>query len=832
MIYPEKFEEKTGFSGIREMLDELCLCSLGKGHADRISFLTGHGEIELRLRQTDEFRRILLFGDEFPLGYIADVTPSLRKLRIGGTFMEAGELFELRRSLETARAVMNWFDGKNGESYPALKDLSGTSTVPVFVRDRLNALLTKEGRIKDNASLELLSLRREISNMQSAVSRKMQAIMKSAQSEGIVDEGVTVAIRNGRPVIPVTVSLKRRIRGLIHDESASGRTAFIEPAEVVEMNNGIREMEYAERREILRILKEFADALRPYLDELLMVFGYLGLVDFIRAKALLAVRLGAVKPVLRDAPVLKWKNALHPLLWLALKKEKRETVPLDIGLDSENRILVISGPNAGGKSVCLQTVGLLQYMLQCGMLVPMSENSEAGIFEGLFIDIGDEQSIENDLSTYSSHLVNMKFFIRESGPKTLILIDEFGTGTEPMLGGSIAEAILERLNRNRTFGVITTHYTNLKHYAASAPGIMNGAMLFDTGRMEPLFRLETGEPGSSFAFEIARKIGLPEEILKSAAGKAGEDHIHFDRHLKDIIRDKHYWDRKRKNIRKAEKKLEEDLERYGVQLSEAEKERKKIISGAKAEASQLLEGVNRRIENTIREIREAQAEKERTKMARTRLAELGSELEQGDTGSREVEKKIENLKARQERLRRRKGKEDPEREVSGKPESKDKADDGIIRQGDTVRLAGREMTGEVLDAGGKNVMVAFGNMITTVDPEKLEKLSRREAKKLKGTAGTAGNYTGFNLREKKLSFTAGRDVRGMRAEEALDIVSRFIDDALMVNTGEVRILHGKGNGILRQVIREYLGTVPAVRSFRDAHVESGGAGITIVELGD
>jgi DNA mismatch repair protein MutS2 len=696
MIYPDSFDKKTGFDQIRSMLSDLCLFSLGRGHAADISFTTDYSEILLRLRQTEEFRKVLLFGETFPLGHLSDVTPGLKKLRIEGTFLETGELFELQRSLDTARMMVNYFKGRNGEHYPALRELSDTAPVPGFIRDKLSSLLTKEGNIKDNATPGLRSIRLEISRKQAMVSKKMQVVMKAARAGGLVDDDAAVAMRNGRPVIPVSASLKRRIQGFVHDESASGKTVFIEPVEVVEINNEIRELENAERREILKILKEFAGLARPYLDELLQVFHYMGHIDFIRAKALFAVKTGAVMPVFRDVPVLQWKDALHPLLYLALKKEKRETVPLDIELDNNNRILLISGPNAGGKSVCLQTVGLLQYMLQCGMLVPMSENSETGLFSGIFIDIGDEQSIENDLSTYSSHLLNMKFFVRQSSPQTLILIDEFGTGTEPMLGGAIAEAILEQLNKNGTFGVITTHYTSLKHFAASCSGIVNGAMLFDTGKMEPLFRLETGKPGSSFAFEIARKIGLPEEILQSAAGKVGEEHIHFDRHLKDIIRDKHYWDRKRKNIRQIEKKLGEDLDRYEKQLTAAEKERKEIISRARDEARQMLEGVNRKIENTIREIRETQADKEKTREARNRLSELKQEVEDAGTGQHDIGKKIERLRERQAKLDGRKGGEkEAQSGTVGQAE-----EDGTIRKGDMVKLSGRDIAGEVLDING------------------------------------------------------------------------------------------------------------------------------------
>ncbi len=829
MIYPGSFDDKTGFTGIRRMLSGLCHCSLGRQHVDSITFMTSYPDIDLRLRQTDEFRRILVFGDEFPSGHISDATPWLKKLRIEGTFMELTELYELKRSLDTTRMVINYFSGKNAESYPALKTLSDLASIPPFVKNRLGDLLTKEGRLKDNASRELQSIRREISRKQGEVFKRMQSAMKDAQSSGLVDEDAIVSIRNGRPVIPVSSSLKRRIQGFVHDESASGKTSYIEPAAVVELNNEIKELEYAEKREVLRILKEFANSIRPYLDELFMVFRFMGLIDFIRAKALFAVKVGAIKPVFSDIPLLQWKDAIHPLLYLTLKKEGRKTVPLNIDLDDENRILVISGPNAGGKSVCLQTAGLLQYMLQCGMLVPMSENSETGLFSSIFIDIGDEQSIENDLSTYSSHLMNMKFFVRNSKPGSLVLIDEFGAGTEPMLGGAIAEAILEQLNETRTYGVITTHYTNLKHFAASTTGIINGAMLFDTGKMEPLFILETGKPGSSFAFEIARKIGLPEKILQSAAGKVGENHIHFDKHLKDIIRDKHYWDRKRKNIRHLEKKLEQDLASYSSQLEIAEKERKEILTQARDEAKMLLEEVNKRIENTIREIREAQADKEKTRQSREQLSGLKQKLEHEIDKDQDIEKKICKLREKHKRLKKKKKQENNNMSLS-EEETALPAEDNIIRKGDQVRLFDRDITGEVLDVNGKSIMVAFGNMITTLNENKLEKLSRNEAKKLQRPATLTGSAAGFNLREKKLNFRAEMDVRGLRAGEALEKVSSFIDDAIMVNAGEVKILHGKGNGILRQLIRDYLGTVPLVRSYHDEHIKYGGSGITVVEL--
>jgi DNA mismatch repair protein MutS2 len=805
MIYPDNFDDKTGFTAIRNMVSELCISGPGRRNAGSISFLVNPDDIRLRLLQTEEYRRILLFDDEPSPGHIGDGSQLLKKLRIEGAFLDTGELFDLKRSLDTARGVINWFRGKNSEKYPVLASLAGDASLPVFVMERLNALLTKEGRLKDNASPGLQSVRSEITARQAAVSKRMISVLKAAQKGGLVEQDATVSIRNGRPVIPVSSSLKRKIKGFVHDESASGKTAYVEPAEVVELNNEIRELEYAEKREVIRILKEFAVSIAPWIEELTALFYFLGLFDFIRAKALFALKVNGVMPVLQDTPVADWKDAVHPLLFLALKREGRETVPLDLRLNGEGRIIVISGPNAGGKSVCLQTAGLLQYMLQCGMLVPMSENSVAGIFSGIFIDIGDEQSIENDLSTYSSHLINMKFFLRYSGPGTLILIDEFGAGTEPMLGGSVAEAILEQLNNNKTFGVITTHYTNLKHFAASTKGVVNGAMMYDTGRMEPLFRLETGKPGSSFAFEIARKIGLPEQILESAALKAGEDHIDFDRHLKDIIRDKHYWERKRKNIRQMEKRLEQDIEKYSSKLGESERERKEIIARAREEARMLLEGVNKRIENTIMEIRESQADKERTRKARADILELRKSVEQeDDPGQKAGTVTYKSLNAAGE--------------------------DKKIRKGDHVRMFGREMAGEVMDVNGKSILVAFGNMITTVRESRLEKLSPAEMKKIKMGQPTSGGSISLNIREKKLNFKAERDVRGLRADESLDIISRLIDDALMVNARQVRILHGKGNGILRQVIRDYLATVPVVSSYRDEQVELGGSGITVVEF--
>ncbi|HEX7584068.1 MAG TPA: endonuclease MutS2, partial [Prolixibacteraceae bacterium] len=504
------------------------------------------------------------------------------------------------------------------------------------------------GKIKDYASPELSQIRKELLSKQSGVSKRLQAILKKAQDDGLVEEDASVAMRDGRAVIPVASAFKRKLNGIVHDESSTGKTSYIEPAEVVELNNQIRELEYAEIREIVRILTTFSNDIRPYLPDLLLAYEFLGKIDFIRAKAIYAIDINGIKPYLENKCQLEWESAVHPLLMLALRRENRKVVPLNITLTPKKHILLISGPNAGGKSVCLKTVGLLQYMLQCGLLIPVKESSATGIFDKLFIDIGDEQSIENDLSTYSSHLLNMKFFLKNSNEKTLVLIDEFGTGTEPMLGGAIAESILGQLNEMNTFGVITTHYTNLKHFASSSEGIENAAMMYDSAKMEPLFQLDIGKPGSSFAFEIARKIGLPEKILEDATEKIGKDHINFDKHLRDIVRDKRYWETKRQKIRKVEKSLDELAEKYETDLGQLDKQRKEILLKARQEADQILSEANKRIENTIFEIRESQADKEKTKLIRAKLTDFKKKVEESTTAQDEqISLKIQKLKEKE-----------------------------------------------------------------------------------------------------------------------------------------------------------------------------------------
>ncbi len=639
MIYPSNFEAKTGFDQIRELIKENCLFAPGKKKVEEMQFMTDLNALTEVLGQTAEFKEICVFEDNFPTDNYHDLSPGLKKARVEGTYLETGEVFDLKRSLETIKSILRFFKNTAPEKYTLLKRLAGNVKYYSYVDERIDAILSKQGKIRDNASPDLRRIRTEIGLKMASAGKKLQSLLKKAIDDGIIEKDTAVSIRNGRQVIPVPATNKRKISGIVHDESATGRTAYVEPAEVVELNNEIRELEIAEIREIVKILIGFTDSIRPYIDDLLVTYDFLGMVDFIRAKALFAMKINAGKPALIDTPGFRWKQAIHPILLLHHRKENKEVVPLDIYLDERNRILLISGPNAGGKSVCLKTVGLLQYMLQCGLLVPVVESSEAGIFKDILIDIGDEQSIENDLSTYSSHLLNMKNFLRHASPQSLVLIDEFGAGTEPQIGGAIAEAILESLNQKGTYGVITTHYSNLKHFASAAPGVINGAMMFDTGKMKPLFRLETGKPGSSFAIDIARQIGLPGDILDHAAGKVGEDHINFDRHLREILRDKRYWEEKRDRIRISEKRLASMLEQYETELGQTKKMRKEILENARREAEDLLANANREIEKTIRMIRESQAGKEQTREARKELEEYRKSIPVSHSGE---EKPIED----------------------------------------------------------------------------------------------------------------------------------------------------------------------------------------------
>jgi DNA mismatch repair protein MutS2 len=829
VVYPVNFEEKIGFDRIREMLKETCLCDLGRQKVDEMTFSNQFKDVELQVNLADEFRQICIMESSFPASHFIDLTPALKKIRVIGTFFEISELVDLRKSLESIHSILNFFKNREEDKYPNLRYLTkDIQSFPIII-NRIDVILTKNNTVKDNASTELQQIRRTISEKTAIIGRIMQKLLKQAQAESYTDEDTGLSMRDGRAVIPVNSTYKRKINGIVHDESSTGKTSYIEPAEAVEINNAIRELEFAERREIVKILTQFTDFVRPYLDELFMAYDFMGTIDFIRAKAVFAIKINAVKPAMFNQQAFRWEKAIHPLLYLALSKENRDVVPLNLYLSDRERILLISGPNAGGKSVCLKTTGLVQYMFQCGMLVPASENSEMGIFDNLFIDIGDEQSLENDLSTYSSHLLNMKFFLKNSNNRTLLLIDEFGTGTEPMLGGAIAESILAGLNNNSVFGVITTHYTNLKHFASQTDGIVNGAMMYDNHQMQPLFKLEIGKPGSSFAFEIARKIGLPEEVLKSASEKIGQEHIDFDKHLREIARDKRYWEGKRENIRIQEKRLEELVTRHQEDLLKTDRERKEIINKAKTEAKEILAGTNKQIENTIRLIKESQAEKEKTRDARKQLDDFKQKVETISSEEEEkITRKIEKLKEREDKIKTKQGKSREESTTQEIQKPEEKKQNGF-EAGDKVKMFGQDTVGEVLDVNGKNIMVAFGNMVTTLKETRLEKISNNEFKR-QVQQTRQGSTNMYNVGERKLNFKSNIDVRGMRTEEAIEKVQDLIDEAVMVNIKEVKILHGKGNGILRQMIREYLATMDFLKSYRDEHIEMGGSGITVVEI--
>jgi len=824
MTYPENFEIKIGFDRIRSLLSEKCLSPMGLEKIDNIAFTDDIETLSKTLSATFEFQQILTFEDFFPNEHYYEIADCLNKIRVEGTFPEVQEVFDLKRSLETVKTILNFFKGRDESKYPVLKSMCGSVKTYPYVLDTIDRIIDKRGIIKDNASSRLKEIRSELISKSILVTKRLNAILRQAQSDGIVDSDTSVSIRNGRGVIPVNAYDKRMIKGLIHDQSASGKTVFIEPAEIVEINNDIVELEYEEKREIVRILTTLADNIRPYIDDLIESNMFLGEVDFLRSKALLGNHLNSIKPSISGKPSLMWKRAIHPLLALSFEKTSgRKVVPLEISLNDTDRILLISGPNAGGKSVCLKTVGLLQYMLQCGLTIPVAEGSETGLFKNILIDIGDEQSIDNDLSTYSSHLINMKHFIKNGNEKTLILIDEFGTGTEPMLGGSIAEAILGELNRKKVFGVITTHYTNLKHFASLTEGVVNGAMAFDNHLMQPLFQLTMGKPGSSFAFEIARKIGLPEDILNAASEKAGVKNINYDRHLKDIARDKRYWETKRQSIRQQEKRLEELMAEYEKEMSGAKTLRKEIISKAKDEAQNLLKESNRMIENTIRQIKESQAEKEKTKDIRQQLEEFKSNItEISKPLETESEEKVAILSSRAKKI---KLEPEPAKEKKEPVPAKEKP----LKPGDAVRMIDTQAAGEIIEVKDKMVQVETGSLRFFVPINKIERISGSELRKsLRSNQVNRGNDPA--IVQRNISFKPEIDLRGVRGEEAINQVRELIDNALIVRHRHLRILHGKGNGILRQLIRQYLDTVDVVKSFRDEHVEFGGSGITVVEM--
>ena len=881
MIYPNNYEHKIGFDEIRTLLKGHCLSTLGKEKVDEMAFSADAAQINEWLQQVGEFRQLKQKADDFPMQYFFDVRKAVTRIRLENTHLEENEVWDLRRSLETITNIVKYLNGAEefiGDNiahialseykYPALQRLTeGVVTFPAMIR-RIDSILDKFGKIKDSATMTLAGIRHELAKTEGSISRTLYSILHTAQREGLVDKDAAPTLRDGRLVIPVAPNLKKRIGGIVHDESATGKTVFIEPTEVVEANNRVRQLEAEERREIIRILTVFSDEVRPHVQEILNSYQFLAQIDLLQAKASLAEQMKSIEPQpqILSTPHLDWIQARHPLLQLSLEKQGKKVVPLDIRLESidtstyrnidiskENkknigRLLIISGPNAGGKSVCLKTVGLLQYMLQCGLSIPVGERSTCGIFENIMIDIGDEQSIEDDLSTYSSHLMNMKQMIRNANERTLLLIDEFGGGTEPMIGGAIAEAVLKQFWQKKAFAIITTHYQNLKHFADGHEGVVNGAMLYDRHEMQALFQLSIGQPGSSFAIEIARKTGLPEEVIRDASDIVGTEYIQSDKYLQDIVRDKRYWEGKRQTIHQHEKRLEMRGEKLEADIEEIEQERKAIIRRAKEQAEELLRESNRKIENAIREIREAQAEKEATRRIREELETFRNEVADIETNATDeaIERKIRQIQERKERKERRKqerkakeGENNSQASTLHPDEESSQDKNAQLAPGSTVRIKGLTSIGEIESIEGKMATVIFGGMRTKMRLERLEaaKPVKNEASKseernaqIVGSYGNLSNETRQAIDSRKLNFRQDLDVRGMRGDEAINAVTYFIDDAILVGMSRVRILHGTGSGILRQLIRQYLHTVPNVTSCRDEHVQFGGAGITVVDL--
>lgn len=816
MIYPNNFEAKVGFDTIRKVIESYCMSPLGVAHTKNMEFCAHYDTVLRMLSETNEFLSIITTQEEFPLNHFHDATPALHSIRALGSYMSADELFKLRKSLGTIGAISAFFDRKNEEGatpYPHLTTLCSNMQSFNEVMKEIDAILDKFGNIKDNASPLLLSIKQAIQSTTASINGILRRIITEGKMSGILDADVSPSVRDGRLVIPVAPMNKRKIHGIVHDESATGKTVYIEPGEIVEANNTIRELEADMRREIIRILTEMADIIRPHIDDMLVSYDLLGQIDFIRAKALFAQELDCNMPVLEQKPQIEWYHAIHPALFLSLREHNKQVVPLDITLDGNDRILLISGPNAGGKSVCLKTVGAVQYMTQCGMLPPMHANSHIGVFKSIFIDIGDEQSLENDLSTYSSHITNMKYFLQKADNATIVLIDEFGGGTEPQIGGAIAQAILHQLNDKKTFGVITTHYQNLKTFADDSEGIVNGAMLYDRGKMQPLFKLSMGYPGSSFAIEIARKIGLPQSVVEEAIEIVGNDYVNMDKYLLDIARDRRYWENKRQEIHAKQKKIDAIIERYNEQAESLNKERREIIHAARQEAKELLKKSNSTIERTIHDIKRAQAEKEQTKEIRRQLDEFKQRIALEHTDN---EGDIKTILPHGKKTKKK------------VPTEKPKVEEVTFNANDNVTMEGNSTVGQIISIEGKHAIVAFGMLKTKVELKKLKKSQAQP--KQKSEKSFISRSTSDEMRMRQLNFKQEIDVRGMRADEAIQAVTYFIDDATQFSVRQVRILHGTGTGILKVRIREYLNAIPNVKNYRDEHVQFGGAGITIVEL--
>lgn len=819
MLYPENFEYKTGFFKIKKLIKSYCISKLGKSKTDEINFLSDIEIIKTKLKQTEEFKNIVLFCDNFPVSYYIDVNQYFERTQDFGAYFIQEELLDLKNSLDTIKAVLNFFKNDEENKYPELKKLAKKIVFFPFVVSRINSVIDKRGKIKNNASKTLASIRKDLSGKESGVSRIMHRILNNAKSNGYVNTDTELTIRDGKLLIPVQAADKRKINGYVYDESTSGQTSYIEPIEIIRINNEIKELIFAERREIIKILIAATNDIKPYFDDLKLSYDFLAEIDFIRAKAKFSIITKAESPSINETTNIDFRRAKHPLLFISHSKTNKEVIPSDFKINENRRIILISGPNAGGKSVALKTVALLQYMTQCGIQIPVHQSSQTGIFNKIFIDIGDEQSIENDLSTYSSHLVNMKFFTENTDSETLIFIDEFGTGTEPSLGGAIAEAVLEKINKNKTKGIITTHYTNLKQFADRTEGLINAAMLFDSDKMQPLYRLETGEPGSSFAFEIAENTGLERKILENAKSKIDEKQLDFENILKKTQREKRNLKSSKRKIRSLKIQLEDTIEKYETEIDTILNQKKEILKKAQNNAEEILKSANKKIEQTIFEIKKSNAEKEKTKELRRKLDDFKKEQEEKKQKEQEdINRKIRKLNKKRENRKRKKITENkPVRLISKK-----------IGIGDIVKIKGQNTNCEVIGINGNIIEVAFESMTMKVKKEQLDKL--HNAKNRKQQQKTAINIVRNNENTFGDSLIFGLDLRGKRGDEALHTVVKFIDEAIISQKQEVKILHGTGSGILKQIIRDYLRTQYVVKSYKDERVEEGGAGVTVVKL--
>lgn len=802
MLYPSNIEEKLGFDKIKNAIREKCNGEFGRSQVDKLKFSSDFELIKGLLQQTDEYVKIIQSGEPYPRGAYYNISRHLVKASKIDAYLTEEEFHELKLTLTKAENLLRFLK-KNHDRYTDLSLLTVGVYLNPQILHRINQVIDEKGAIRNTASNELITIRDKLQELEFRIRGKLERILKKFVKEGYSNDDVNITIRNGRLVIPVRAEFKRVVGGFIHDESASGQTAFIEPSSMVELNNDIRDLFHKEKREIFRILAALTDLIRPEVDNLRKCYEFAGIMDFIQAKALYTIELEGVLPVISKIPEIDWCRARHPLLFLSHKKSGKIIVPLDINLNQQQKILVISGPNAGGKSVCLQTVGLIQYMFQCGLMVPLTEKSKMGIFSSLFIDIGDEQSLENDLSTYSSHLLNMNHFLDLATKRTLFLIDEFGTGTEPQFGGAIAEAILEGLRRKKCYGVITTHYTNLKKYAEKTDGVVNGAMRFDLERMEPLFELQIGIPGSSFALEIARKIGLPEDIIRQAKRGIGTSHVNFERLLGELEQEKHDFKTRKKKLEEKEMETESLLNEYRSLKAFLEDHKNSILNEARQEANDLLASANREIEKTIRMIKEAEADKEKTRLVRKELEKF--------------KEKIRN-------------------QGSLKPKRKIKPDHipvlpGRIDNGDYVKIKAQKTVGQVLQVKGDYAEVAIGDLKSKLKLSRLEKISRKDYTEISGNRSVdKTRLLSVDLNEKMTSFKSTLDLRGKRVEEAVHILEQFLDEALLLGKHEIRVLHGKGDGILRQAIRTHLSSSEFIDQIHDEDVEKGGAGVSVVHL--